>query len=491
MNRHIQESSLNKNIKRGFSIILAFILCIGVNIQSVKAYVPQGSLQITYVNFYSLREVNESTGQDLINNEDWIVIDFNFDGYFSGTVDITWAFSKPQLAYPEHTCIGANAYRLSSNTSGSTSYVTQTDRWLFKFENTQHFQFMYHLASTGGMNFSGQFGNITVDVTHSEDGTVVPGVSVDYTNLLTDILGYTENIYTDIDTIGQDIALIKSYSSEIASTIEDVLLAIQDADTWNRFIDIVNLIPWYSRDAYSFLYRIGYRRSQTNNILTETYGYNMVKPSSLSTSTNLLYLSKDVPYILVVMSMTASSTNWEFKNVTANENFSVSSIRNKITGANTLKTFEINNSRTSFIRISSIQNDDNLVPIYFGTVDSMPNEVAVILNKASNNTLLGRLVDLFTQNNQQNDDVLQSLQGINQNQQTISQNITTFNNDFNTALQQVPLGDVTQQLQNMQSTFQMQNDIWSQLWDALGKVRLVFILLLIILLMKMFVGRDK
>lgn len=482
MKRHIQQLSQTKIVKRGFIIISALVIIVGLNIKPVRAYVPQGSLQISYVNFYSMRNINPSTGTDLTNNEDWIVLDFNFDGYFSGSVDMTLTITKPVLSDPEHTAIGANAYRLSSTTTGNTSNVQQTDRWLFKFENTQHFQFIYHLESSGGIYFGGNFGTITVDVTHSEDGSSVPSVTIDYTNILTDILDYQENIYTDLDTLAQNIELIRQYSSGIADTLNTIK---------NNLYSLLlsNTIPYYSRNMFWFMLRMGYATDTSNTILNEEWGW-YLKLGSLNSS-NQAYFVKNEKYVIAFYSSTNSNSVITISRQGYDKTLTTSNVTPGVAGRRIKYIVFDWDTTTGNHYISQFTNNQYSRPLYFGKYDSMPEEVRTMLGLDSSPTLLERLVSLFTQNNQQNDEVLQSLEGINQNQQTINQSIESFNSDFNSALNDVPISETLNQLQNLNSAFTEVNNWWSLLWEKLGLFKLVIVVAMILMLIRIFTGREK
>lgn len=485
--RHHWNPSQIAILRRGFILTLALSLFVAV-FKPVKVNAQEGvECRVSYVNFTTDRETSED-GSLLHNSNQWVIIDFNLNGYYNGTIDYTVSLTTSALI-PEVTCVGAY-YEVTTTRSAVSSgtIYTQTDEYTFTLTNCQHFQLIYHASTSGaGVYMGGNHSLIDSDLT-AVNGSSSGSAVVDYTTILNGIALDLTNIYQYMDQIAQDSANIVTILGNILTGVDDLETLVQNLYDERLEFDILNTLPYYSRLAFWYFYRIGFRVDR-NTYLSQYTGWSLAPPSSYSTGTTIA-LQNDREYLLVYGSDTNLNQTIKFHINNGSNTFSTTSVNANNLRLMTVKYCKFTPSFRGFAYIESWSNMTNIYPIYFGTYESMPEEVAVMINEPSNNNLLKRIVDLFTQNNQQNDEMIGKLDTITDNQETINQSITDFNDDFNDAMADIPIGETTSQLQQMQSTFTYTNDLISQLWNALGRIQLVIIVALIIALIQIFRGKK-
>lgn len=481
--------------RRGLYIILALFICMGVyKPVRVRAVTPQ--LTISAISFRSNTETN-SAGS-VINDQRWLVYSFDFDDYYTGTFQTTIRINKASGYVVNYLVEGAQSSQTRQITSGN-GLDTYADTFTFNIADCKHFTVIYSMqyGVLSGLGYTvGSLDNLTDSTGQSGSGVV------DYTQYLDDIesslddaVRYLDDIGATLEPIGLTVNNIYTTLSSLQDDVEDINQLLNTVGLeLNSFFDFYYRyqIPWYSVNCFWFLKRNGYVvESTVNNELKELFGYYLNPPTSF-TSGNNLTLVANKKYLFVV--------------AVSNSNNSILTLVDDTTGNTKRFTLQLNSTRIQhrvfkyFIydsgssnenyRIQGFTNASYVVPIYFGLYESAPEEVLSYIDKPSDNNLLQRIVDLFERNNEQNEELNGLVSQIKQQQQTVSGTIGGIETDINTNLNDVPLVETNTQLQNMSNVFAFNNNIFAQLWNALGKITIVLVLYMILVLVRLFVKRE-
>lgn len=483
MNRHIQMLSLREIKKRGLYIILALIIVMVV-VEPVRVSAVTPQLTISAISFRSNTETN-SAGS-VINDQRWLVYSFDFDDYYSGTFTTTIRINKASGYVVNYLVEGAQSSQTRQITSGN-GLDTYADTFTFNIVDCKHFTVIYSMqyGVLSGLGYTiGSLDNLVGSSGGSGSGIV------DYTQYLDgietsldDAIIYLDSLDATLEPLAITVSLIKNvidnYTGDVLNNLDLILSKYKEAN-----------IPYYSRIALSFFLRNGFTFNN-GTVVSNINGYELLKSGNFNQNYSFT-LRGNVDYILIYGTNKNDGAVLTLNQYGSSNQISVRSSNTYSTYNYAIKTFQFNSglSYNIWVYISSLTVDTNIYPIYLGPVKSMPEEVRIMAGMESNGTLLERIISLFERNNQQNDELNELVGQIQQQQQTVSGTIGGIETDINTNLNDVPLVETNTQLQNMSNVFAYNNNIFAQLWNALGKITVVLVLYMILMLVRLFVKRE-
>lgn len=479
MKRHFQRLSLDVIVKRGFTIISALILCLGLILPLKVNAADQPALKISWIYFRSNTQTNNTGGNT--TDQAWLIYNFEFDKPYTGTMRSILSYTCG-YGYVPYMMVDGVYYTVQTTvTNNGTTSTTRENTFDFVLTDTKSFKIIITIANTY-LNYGG-ITTPSMELTAS-DGS--GGSGVDYTNILTDILGYTEDTVLSLDEVNQHLAAIEDTSSDILDVLNEINDSLGDYQAFFIYHDM----PEYQKYALRFFLQCGYTWNFTSSNAIK-WGWALAKPTNLNTGRDV-YLTKGITYNLVYLTNSANPGVYTFTRFNTEESFSVTAQRKSGTyteGNYFLIEFTVSNS--AWYTLSSVTNATYIEPLYLGPDYSLPDELTTVLYKKNIVSYLQDIVALFTENNAQNDQMIDQLDDINHDTDTITQQIDNLNTDFNNALSDVPINETLQEINNLNSAFQTVNGWWSQLWNALGVIRIIIILAMILMLIRIFLGRSR
>lgn len=499
MKRHFLGLPLMVIKKRGLYIISALLMVVGI-ISPLKVSAAGAQLSVTAISFRSNTETN--TSGSTINDQRWLVYSFDFDDYYTGTFTATIRISKASGYVVYQIVNGAYSTYSRNIITGQYQQDTYEDTYTFTISDCKHFNVIYTMPygvlSGAGVNV-GSLDNLVI----SSSGSGGAG-SVDYTSYLQDIDADIQSAIQFLDDLGATVEPLALTVTNIYNTLTTLSSTVTDIDQLLNEIgtnigSFFNLyyrynMPWYTFNLYWLLQRNGYGVETTYSALfKQLFGWYMNPPATFPASSYTFTLTANRTYLLVVATsdQIASVVSLSNSNGTITKSITLSNVSPTVFNR-TYKYAVISDitSTTSF-RITNFTHADYVFPVYFGVYESAPEEVLSIIGKPSNNNLIQQIVDLFKQNNSQNEEIKNLLQSIDQSTQSIDNTVQGLESSLNTGLNDVPINENAQQLQGMSAVFEYNNDIFSRLWSSLGKITIVLTLYMLLVLIRLFVHRER